>query len=701
MMRLAILLLTLLGLVFPGANPTPAAADTRVALVIGNSSYHHLDVPRTASDDARAIAAALARAGFAVELELDLERPEMQRALRELGDAAGSADLALAFYAGHAIRIAGRNYLLPVDAAKDERNLLFDAVPLDLLVAEVAKARRLGMAIVDASQAGDLTERLRRTLGPSRAQLIGDGLANVTDLPAGTVVAFAAQPGQLAADIEGEHSAYTAALLQQVAEPGLTIDQLLRKVRETVLLTTANRQEPIYHTTLSVELSSYLLAPQAGVSANELVPPEGGWPVPGSYETVRGANIRHGPDRTSERVTAVAAGTPLRVLGRVEGGGWYQVETVQGQTGFISGALIRPGQVVALAGRPADLTKPPPDETLVRVFYGTDRVNVATAAAPRFSGARARRLSLGTVVVRIPRHHQIGRIERPWSLGLLGLTLIERAEDPERHFTILKIEGSDEAAFVEALSRTVSAARAYRKQALVFVHGFNVSFDAAAFRTAQIAYDLQFDGAPILYSWPSRGDLSDYEYDQNSASQARPHIEEFLELVRRRSGAEVIHLIAHSMGTNPLMEVLAELNERESAAGRPLFNEVVLAAPDIDVDVFHYLAKEIRGVARGITLYASSADRAMQISRKYARGVARAGDVPPSGPVVQPGIDTIDASAIGTDFFSLNHSGYAENRILLNDLGLLLRAGLRPPNERNLTLVRVSVSDGYYWKHPD
>jgi esterase/lipase superfamily enzyme len=499
---------------------------------------------------------------------------------------------------------------------------------------------------------------------------------------------------------------------------------MFRKVRASVRTATDGRQVPAYISALSGE--PLYLAGSSLAAGPRPEPEPGGGDVAGAYEAERSANIRRGPATDAQRVTTVARGAPLRVIGRAEGRDWYEVETAEGVRGFIYGQLIRrtplPAPILPYvtpepsdesAARPARPVAPaPPVETaaapvvrpgdgkLVRVFYGTDRVNAGTAAAPRFSGARARQLTLGTVVVRIPPEHQLGLVERPWSFSVFGQNIVDLPEDPERHFTIYRIAVSDGERFVDDLRQVVSVSRSYQHQAFVFVHGYNVSFEAAAFRTAQIAHDLNFDGAPIFYSWPSRGDLTDYEYDQNSASQARPFLKEFLELVRRRSGADVVHLIAHSMGTGPLLEVLAELKGADDAA-TPLFNEIVLAAPDIDVDVFYYLAKRVQGVAKGITMYVSSADRAMQAAREYARGVPRAGDVPQTGPVIEFGIDTIDATAISTGFFGLNHSDYAENRILLNDIGLLLRAGLRPPSARNLTLVRVPVRDGYYWKYPD
>lgn len=367
-----------------------------------------------------------------------------------------------------------------------------------------------------------------------------------------------------------------------------------------------------------------------------------------------------------------------------------------------------PSKVWGDVGRAFELDNPdrqvkpgsPQPFEVVRLFYGTDRRNEGLPDHPDFSGERGGEVSLGNVFVSIPTTHRIGEVERPWRRILLGVIPLSEDEDPKRHFTIQRIESLDQQTFVEELQKSVEESEGYEDQALVFIHGYNVSFDAAAYRTAQLAYDLQFDGAPIFYSWPSRGSIEDYEYDQNSVRQARPFLKEFLEMVRAESGAEVIHLIAHSMGNDPLMEVLARVNAgRDEQA--PLFNQIILAAPDIDVDVFYQLAKQIDGVAQGVTLYASAQDRALRAAKAYARGVPRAGDVPARGPVIVPGIDTIDITVVGSDLLSLNHSEYADNRMLLNDIGLLLKAGLRPPDARNPTLRRLELGDaGHYWAFP-
>jgi uncharacterized protein YjbI with pentapeptide repeats len=202
---------------------------------------------------------------------------------------------------------------------------------------------------------------------------------------------------------------------------------------------------------------------------------------------------------------------------------------------------------------------PERSEPPVRVFYGTDRRPVGDSAEPAFGGEGGDKLTLGVVEVTIPREHQFGIVEQQswWSVAL-GLD-----EDPDNHFTIHKIITMGETPFFEEVDRTVSDAERYKDQLFVFVHGYNMTFESAAFRTAQIAYDLQFDGAPVMYSWPSRGGLTSYEYDQISAVRSREYLRTFLLMLKKQSGAAGINLIAHSMGNLALMEVIRDITSPE------------------------------------------------------------------------------------------------------------------------------------------
>jgi esterase/lipase superfamily enzyme/uncharacterized protein YjbI with pentapeptide repeats len=329
------------------------------------------------------------------------------------------------------------------------------------------------------------------------------------------------------------------------------------------------------------------------------------------------------------------------------------------------------------------LSKPDDFET-VRVFYGTDRCRIGALDHPEFNGERADWVTLGTVTVTVPKEHEIGAVERPWSFRLFGVSLEE--ENPAEHFTVYEITTLDESFFLDDRRRAARSTDSEEPQLFVFIHGYNMSFESAAFRTAQIAYDLDFEGAPVMYSWPSRGGLASYEYDQNSAIRSREFLRNFLLMLKEKSGAEDINVVAHSMGNLALMEVLRDIRISGGAREGPIFKEVVLAAPDIDRDLFVFLAKQIEGVAERVTLYASSNDWAMAASKALAGSVPRAGDVPEEGPLILHDIiETIDASAISTAILSLNHSEYAERSLLLNDIGRLWPSCAPPPSSTPVT----------------
>lgn len=286
-------------------------------------------------------------------------------------------------------------------------------------------------------------------------------------------------------------------------------------------------------------------------------------------------------------------------------------------------------------------------------------------------------LETGVCEVSIPNRHVEGELERPSFLHF------QWSQNPLKHVVVLSTQRQETEPFFKALKERVK--QAPRKEAFVFVHGYNVSFESAARRTAQIAFDLKFEGAPVFFSWPSQGGLLGYTIDENNVVWSVPHLKQFLLEVSQRSGAESIHLVAHSMGNRALTTALREMFY-ELDATCPKFNEVVLTAPDIDADVFRRdLAPAIVKTARRVTLYASSNDEALQLSKRV-HGYARAGE---SGEqlVVVPGMDTIDVSAVDTSF--LGHSYYGNNRTVLGDLLDLLTTEKPPEQRKSLRAVRL------------
>jgi esterase/lipase superfamily enzyme len=356
-------------------------------------------------------------------------------------------------------------------------------------------------------------------------------------------------------------------------------------------------------------------------------------------------------------------------------------------------------RVPMVAPQPVPPEAPQADWDVVPVFYGTDRVRKDEPKRVVYTSDRARKLELGRALVTVPRTHQVPNIERPFAIRIpyINVTIYEQAEDPKQHFTVQELKALDREEFIALARARIGGSDAFKDQAVVFVHGYNTEFDYALFRTAQMAYDLKFDGIALLYSWPSASGLTGYYYDRESSEQAEPYLRDFIELVVKDTGAKSVSVIAHSMGNVPLLRVLQALGPSLPPGVR--LNQVILAAPDVDRNLFENLAANLRQYGNGITLYCSANDRAMEAARRVAGGIPRAGDVPSDGPLVIAGIDTIDITQASTDTLALNHSSYAEKSALLKDIGLLLLTGERPPDRRIPDLQRIATPRGEFWRY--
>jgi esterase/lipase superfamily enzyme len=178
---------------------------------------------------------------------------------------------------------------------------------------------------------------------------------------------------------------------------------------------------------------------------------------------------------------------------------------------------------------------------------------------------------------------------------------------------------------------------------------------------------------------------------------------ELLRLIKEEAGVDKLYVIAHSMGNQILLDALARAQD---ANDKLTLTELIMASPDVDKDVFIERLDHLKLISGGLTLYASSADKAMMISRLKA-GSPRAGDVTLDGPVIVPRtLDTIDISALGNDPFALNHGVALSSRSLIDDIGRLLRTGTRPPGDRSPQLIPVWAvpptvpPTARYWKYP-
>lgn len=340
--------------------------------------------------------------------------------------------------------------------------------------------------------------------------------------------------------------------------------------------------------------------------------------------------------------------------------------------------------VVAYRGTSLATRAPGARYVRVPVWYATDRAATGSEApAAWFSGDRGT-LVHGCLEVSIPDTHEKGRLETP------SLWRLQFRASPDRHVILQSVAPAPEAAWQADLRAAL--ARCTRRDVLLFIHGYNVDFETAARRAAQFAYDLEFTGACVLYSWPSEGRTLKYTVDEDNALWTVDHFEEVLAVLLTGLDAACVHAVAHSMGSRVLAEGVRRLDVTALPAGAARLREVVFAAPDINADTFRTFVRKFGSRAERFTLYASSGDRALACSHTVHK-YPRAGDAGPDLVIVD-GLETVDASAI--DDAWLGHSYFCENRAVIQDLARLILDGQGCAAPRWGLHERVAGA-GRYW----
>jgi len=264
------------GLTIMMAAPADAAPDRRVALVIGNGAYKNAVTLPNAPKDARAIADKLRQLGFVVVEGIDLTQDGMTGKLKEFNRELNSAQVGMFYYAGHGMQISGENYLLPIDAAlKNERDVDFETMKVDLVVKQMAREAKIKLVVLDACRDNPLAEQLSRSMvnqGRSRSATPSVGLSSVDVKNVDeTLFAFATAPGTVALDGKTGHSPFTEALLQHIDEPGVDIEGVMKKVRIQVAAVTNAKQQPWTNSSLISNFYFNPVAPQAPKPAGDVV----------------------------------------------------------------------------------------------------------------------------------------------------------------------------------------------------------------------------------------------------------------------------------------------------------------------------------------------------------------------------------------------------------------------------------------------
>ncbi|MGQ3675771.1 alpha/beta hydrolase [Xanthobacter sp. TB0139] len=328
------------------------------------------------------------------------------------------------------------------------------------------------------------------------------------------------------------------------------------------------------------------------------------------------------------------------------------------------------GLLTACAGRPDGALIPVPDDV-----PGTSRVNMVAATVRQrvegpdvFSGERGDKVSFLEVDVSIPPDGARAKGEVQWPKSVPG--------NPATDFVTTRLEDLTQKQAEGWFNRKIRKTRG--RQALVFVHGYNQRFDDAVFRFAQIVHDSGAEVAPVLFTWPSRGSLLAYGYDRESTSYSRDALERLLAFMAKDPNVSEVSILAHSMGNVVTLEALRQMAIRN---GRilPKIKNVMLAAPDVDVDVFRTFFREIGDERPNFTLFVSQDDKALQVSRRVWGGVPRVGQVDPSqepyrSEFEKNQITVIDLTKLETGD-PLNHGKFAASPMVVQSIGVRLAQG--------------------------
>ena len=326
------------------------------------------------------------------------------------------------------------------------------------------------------------------------------------------------------------------------------------------------------------------------------------------------------------------------------------------------------------------------------IYYATNRKRTGSKEPIEFYGgdrADAPYIDYGMCEISIPANHKRGGMESPF----LGLNFFR---DDKQHIVLKSITPLAAESFFSTINAKVDPdsekSRMGRGDLVIYIHGYNTTFGNAAKRTAQIAFDYGFQGVPLMFSWPSDGKLVSYPSDREDMTWSVTHIEQFFNDVLTRTRAKRVHLIAHSMGNQGMIDALNTMALRRGGDGPPLFENIILSAPDFDAQLFQQqIAPNTISLARRWTLYTSKKDGVLNISTSFNNSW-RLGLSPVT---IVPGMDIIDASEVEVTPWSLpeSHSYFASKQTVVDDIIATLK-GVTPARRNLLSRTK---SGSTYW----
>lgn len=325
----------------------------------------------------------------------------------------------------------------------------------------------------------------------------------------------------------------------------------------------------------------------------------------------------------------------------------------------------------------------PDDESQICVWFGTNRLAVREAGIiTNFSGQRDAKMSYGRATVMVPESHMFGETGSNWFVRVFT------GEDDR--LKVQKISVMSKTAFSTDIGNALKYREFGKRSAFIYIHGYNTEFEEALIRAAQIGTDLKIEGITAAFSWPSAGSIFAYTVDEATIGASEQHLEEFLRLILSNSEVDDINILAHSMGNRALLRVVERLAADTNLKPKAI-NQIILAAPDVDVALFKQLAKHYPQLSNRTTMYVSAEDRLLALSGIVHR-FQRAGVGPPV--TVVPGIDTVAVEEV--DLSLLGHSYLAEAEAVLNDMYDLVRDNSGPADRVRLRKA-FNADNQEYW----
>ncbi len=308
-----------------------------------------------------------------------------------------------------------------------------------------------------------------------------------------------------------------------------------------------------------------------------------------------------------------------------------------------------------------------PDAREHKILVATTRVRDPKPGA-FYNGERSQTLDFSAFDVSVPPSHVNGHVE--WPKQAPG--------DPRTDFVMR--DGrylSGEKEFIADLNRQLGMRPKGQRKVLFFIHGYNTQFAEGLYRFAQVVDDAKSTAVPVHFSWASRGALSEYVYDNNSATSARDRLEHVFRLVAA-SDADQINILAHSMGNWVTVEAIRNIQIKGDAPAAGKIGAIVLAAPDIDIDVFKSQMRRIGKPKKPYLVVISQDDRALAASRFLAGGKNRLGDDPNEPELTSLGAIVVDLTAM-EGMNAMNHDKFAEIAKIAPELDGVLNKGIGSP----------------------